>query len=155
MPLAYEEVRQSERRHHRGPTTFSASGCSAERGRRPQTARRRPVREDVWKRSRAHDKFMHLHDTIERLNAELMASQEQRYLLEKENADLELDLEEFRVKSLRTYDSLRKQDKTVEKMTKKILMLEDKIVQTKEELREREKEVERFQIESKQLRAER
>jgi len=144
-PLAYEEMRHSERRHPPEPDN--------EIGGRRQSSRRRTVRDEAWKRSRTQDKLARLHDTIDRLRAELMACQDQRYLAEKEIADFEVDLEEVRGKLLRAVDSLRKQDLTIEKMDKKILIQEDKLQSAVKELSTSKSKAERLQMELKQLRA--
>jgi len=142
--LAYEDMRCAGRRYQREPVD--------ERGMR---SRGRPLRDDVWERSRTRDKFARLHDTIERLNAELIATQNQRYHLEKENSDLELDLEEFRVKSNRSFARLREQELALEKMSKEIMLQEEKIRRLEEEFAKKKEETDKLKNEVKHLKAER
>jgi len=142
--LAYEDMQSAGRRYRREPVD--------ERGMR---ARGRPLRDDVWDRSRTRDKFVRLHDTIERLNAELIATQNQRYQLEKENSNLELDFEEFRAKSNRSIDQLREQDLALEKMSKKIMLQENKIRRLEDECAKKKQETDNLKNEVKHLKAER
>jgi len=120
----------------------------------PQSSQGRPVPE-VSRRSSSSYEVACLHDMNERLRADLMASEDHCYFLEKDNVALEYDLEELRVKYGRIFTSMREQDHSVKKMEAKILMQKEKIKYIERELTESKKEAERFQMELEQLRAER